>query len=179
MTAQRQPRRLDIDDGKAHVVELHIHEPNPTPGCERPDQARVECFVPPRVGSKHSVMSSSSSAARLATALRSHDVRVMWPKQRCPPNAWISTARALFDSPMYGASIWLVSPVKITLVPSPMRVSTVFKRGRLEVLGLVDDDDLAVQRAAAQERDRLERQLVAADQLVDQAGWRRCCCAGR
>ena len=50
----------------------------------------------------------------------------MCPKQRWPPKAWISTARALFDSPMYGASIWLVSPVKITLVPSPMRVSTVF-----------------------------------------------------
>ena len=41
----------------------------------------------------------SSSAARLATALRSHEVSVTWPKQRCPPNAWISTASALFDSP--------------------------------------------------------------------------------
>ena len=32
MAAQRQPRRLDIDDGEAHLVELRIHEPNHTPG---------------------------------------------------------------------------------------------------------------------------------------------------
>ena len=44
------------------------------------------------------------------------------------------------------------------------------QRGRLEVLRLVDDDDLAMQRPAAQEGDRLERQLIAADQLVDQTG---------
>ena len=42
------------------------------------------------------------------------------------------------------------------------------QRGGLEVLGLVDDDELALQRTAPQERDRLERQLTAGGQLVDQ-----------
>ena len=41
------------------------------------------------------------------------------------------------------------------------------QRRRLEVLGLVDDDDLALQRTAAQERHRLQRQLAAAGQLLD------------
>src|ERR1700712_717846 len=44
------------------------------------------------------------------------------------------------------------------------------QRGRLEVLRLVDHDDLTVQAAAAQERHRLQRELVAADQLVGEAG---------
>ena len=67
----------------------------------------------------------SSSAARLATSLRSQAVSVTWPKQGWPPKAWVSTARALFDSPRYGASIWLVSPVNTTFVPSPTRVRIV------------------------------------------------------
>ena len=41
----------------------------------------------------------SSSAARLATSLRSQVVIVMCPKHDWPRNAWVSTARALFDSP--------------------------------------------------------------------------------
>jgi len=40
-----------------------------------------------------------SSAARLATSLRSQAVSVMWPKHDWPPNAEVSTVRALFDSP--------------------------------------------------------------------------------
>lgn len=46
-----------------------------------------------------------SSAANEATSLRSQAVKVMWPKQRWPRKAPMSTARALLDSPRYGASI--------------------------------------------------------------------------
>ena len=85
----------------------------------------------------------------------------MWPKQGWPAKAWVSTARALFDSPRYGR-------VDLARVAGEHHLGALAdpgedrpQRGRLEVLGLVDDDDLALQRAAAQERDRLERQLAA------------------
>ena len=42
------------------------------------------------------------------------------------------------------------------------------QRRRLEVLGLVDDHHLALQRPAAQERHRLERELPAGRQLIDE-----------
>ena len=41
----------------------------------------------------------NSSAARLATSLRSQAVSVTWPKQGWSVKALVSTARALFDSP--------------------------------------------------------------------------------
>ena len=44
---------------------------------------------------------------------------------RSPANASMSTEMALLCSDRYGASIWLVSPVNTTLVPSPTRVRIV------------------------------------------------------
>ena len=52
----------------------------------------------PRTQGKFRV-GQSSSAARLATALRSQATSVTCPKQRWPAKAWINTASALFDSP--------------------------------------------------------------------------------
>ena len=81
-----QPGRLDVDDRVAsrvgrHGLPHHRHGLNLHGGCHRPGCVQ------------------SSSAARLATSLRSHAVIVMWPKHGWPRNAWVSTARALFDSP--------------------------------------------------------------------------------
>src|SRR5262245_7351143 len=116
MAAQRQPRRLDVDhrESRQHGVfragplHLGLHERQPRPWVSHCDPN-----------------GQSSSAARLATSLRSQAVRVTWPKQGWSVKALVSTARALFDSPRYGASIWLVSPVNTTFVPSPTRVRIV------------------------------------------------------
>ena len=91
----------------------------------------------------------------------------------------MSTPRALFDSPRYGASIWLVSPVKITFVPSPTRVRIVRSVVGSRFWASSIDDELALQRTAAQERDRLQRQLAAVGQLVDQVAGVVTAAAGR
>ena len=110
----------------------------------------------------------SSSAARLATSLRSQAVSVMWPKQDWPLKAWVSTARALFDSPRYGRVDLAGVAGEHDLGALADAGEDRAQRRRLEVLGLVDDDHLALQRAAAQERHRLQRQLAAGGQLVDE-----------
>ena len=102
----------------------------------------------------------SSSAARLATSLRSQEVSVMWPKHDWPRNDCVSTASALFDSPRYGRVdlARVAGEDDLGALPDPGEDRA--QRGRLEVLRLVDHDDLALQRPAAEERHRLQRQLT-------------------
>ena len=72
---RRQPGRLQVDDGEpgqCHAVTLDR-------GCDSPDQ-RPRCRAGTRSGTNRARPSYSSSAARLATSLRSQAVRVMWPK---------------------------------------------------------------------------------------------------
>src|SRR5206468_526788 len=73
----------------------------------------------------------SRLAARVARGLRSPWVRRMWPNSdppRPPPRAATRTDMALLWADRNGASIWLVSPVNTTLVPSAALVSTVLAR---------------------------------------------------
>ena len=61
-----------------------------------------------------------------------------------------------------------MSPVKITLVPSPMRVRIVFSVVGSRFWASSTTTIWRCSDAAAQERDRLERQLPRGGQLVDQ-----------
>ena len=84
--------------------------------------------------------------------------------QRTLPGA----ASALnYFSLRYGASIWLVSPVNTTFVPSPTRVRIVLQRRRLEVLGLVDDHDLACSERPRRNVTDSSESLPAGGELVD------------
>ncbi len=107
MPPRRQPRRLHVDHGEPGQP----HDVHATQGVSRRDLAQScrvraagrvrgagQAHITYSAGRKHST-GQSSSAARLATSLRSQAVRVTWPKQGWPLNAWVSTARALFDSP--------------------------------------------------------------------------------
>lgn len=84
MAAHRQAGGLDIDHGEALGADRGGHTSHTRRGvCHRSQGRSLQ----------------SSSAARLATALRSQAVRVTWPKHDCPANACTNTASALFDSP--------------------------------------------------------------------------------
>ena len=101
------------------------------------------CSPPPAMGAAEPLIeldevgaSESSSERTTSKALQQFggeagDVAALARGERDVAEAGLAAegvgehARALFDSPRYGASIWLVSPVNTTLVPSPTRVRIV------------------------------------------------------